>query len=210
MKANRQIARLFAGVLVLGMAGCASTSMTHTWSDPEWKGPQIKKVLIIGVADRDANRRIFEDKFKAELAKEKVDAISSYTVLPSGQLTEDAINSKLGELGVDGIVVSRVVDKRTVDTIYPPTTTYVAGSPYWPSYYGGYYGYYSTSYSAYTSPGYTETTDYVYVETNLYSAKTGKLIWTGMSETAMDPGRADQLIDGVISVLMREIRTRKG
>lgn len=209
MTGHRQLAVVFTGLLALGLLGCASTTMVHTWTDPAYSGPPMKKVMIIGVAASDANRRIFEDTFRGELAREKVDAISSYTVLPSSQLTEEDIKSKVRELGVDGVLISRVVDQKTVETIYPPTTTYMGGSPYWPDYYGGYYGYYSNAYSVYTSPGYVTTTDYVYVETNLYDARTGKLVWTGLSESAIEPGRADELLEGVVGVLMNEVSQAK-
>ena len=208
MSGHRQFAVVLVGLMALGVAGCASTGMVHTWTDPAYSGGPMNKVMVIAVAASDGNRRIFEDRFRAELSKEKVEAVSSYTVLPPGQLEEEAIKSKVIELGLDGVVISRVVDKKTVETIYP-ATTYVGGSPYWPGYYGGYYGYYSSAYSVYSSPGYVETTDYVYVETNLYSAETGKLVWTGLSETAMEPGRANELLEGVVNVLMSEVRKRK-
>jgi hypothetical protein len=209
MTSRRQFMVVFAGLVGLGLAGCASTGMVHTWRDPEYAGGPMKKVLILGVAGSDTNRRVFEDRFRGELSKLGVEGISSYSVLPGNQLDEEAIKSKVRELGVDGLVVSRVIDKKTVETIYPPTTTYMGGSPYWPSYYGGYYGYYSAAYSVYTDPGYVMTTDYVYVETNLYDARTGKLAWTGISETAMEPGRSDELIDGVVRVLIGEIHKGK-
>jgi hypothetical protein len=208
MTGHRQFTVLFAGLLALGLVGCASTGMVHSWKDPNYSGGPMSKVLVIGVAASDANRRIFEDRFKMDLATEKVEAISSYTVLPASQLEEEAVRSKLTELTVDGVIISRVVDSKTVETIYPPETTYMGGA-YYPGYYGSYYGYYSNAYSYYTSPGYVTTTEYVYVETNLYDAKTGNLVWTGLSETAMDPGRADQLIDGVVNMLMSEIRKAK-
>jgi len=210
MKIRQLTLITLAGAMVLALSACSSSRMLQAWKDPAWEGPPIKKVLLIGVAANETNRRVFEDKFRSELAKEKIDAISSYTVLPaSGQLQQADIELKLKDLGVDGVVVSRVTDQKQVETYYPPTTTYVGGSPYWPSYYGGYYPYYSAAYGVYSSPGYTEVINYIYIETNLYDARTGKLVWTGLTETEATPGGDYNTIDDVVMTLIGEVREAK-
>jgi hypothetical protein len=196
--------------LALSLGGCASTQMQSSWSDPAWKGGLPNKIIIIGIAQQEGVRRSFEDQFRDRLAEHKVEGIPSYTLFAPGKLEEAAVMAKVEEIGVTGIIVTRTIDRKTVETYYAPTTTVVGGSPYhYPSYYGGMYPYYNTAYSVYTTPGYTETTEYVYLESNLYNATDGNIIWTGRSETAVDPGNVYRQLTDLVRVLMNELTKLK-
>jgi hypothetical protein len=55
------------GVMTLVLAACASTSLTNSWRDPAYTGPQLKKVMVMGVSTQPSVRRVFEDEFVNEL-----------------------------------------------------------------------------------------------------------------------------------------------
>ena len=180
----------FAAVCVLALAGCsASTKLTSVWTEPGFQPNSIKKIMVVGVAPKPATRRMFEETFAAALSAQGVTAIPSYTVLPEGGIDSVTANAKLQEGGFDGVFVTRLVDKQTVETYYPPTSTYVAAPS---AYYGGWNGYYSTGYAYTSSPGYTVQNEVVNLETNLYRFSDGKLAWSALSqswlEQAADPG----------------------
>jgi hypothetical protein len=104
-------------------------------------------------------------------------------VLGDGQLDSTRVNESLKQSACDGVFVTRLVDKKTVETYYAPTTT-VVGAP--GSYYGGWYGYYSTGYSYMSSPGYTVQNEVVNLETNLYRASDAKLVWSALSQSWLE------------------------
>jgi len=175
-----------ATVATLILAGCgSSTQLTNVWTDPTLPPSSIKKVMVLAVAPNPSVRRMFEDTFAASLQKQGVQAISSYGALPGGVTDSVSAHQALIQNGCDGVFVTRLVDKKTVETYYPPTSTYV-GTPYYGGYYGGWYGYYNTSYAVMTSPGYTVENEVIYLETNLYRENDSRLVWAALSESWLE------------------------
>lgn len=179
----------FATLCMLAVAGCtASTKLTSVWTEPGLQPNSVKKLLVLAISNKPGPRRLFEDSFSASLGDQGVSAVPSYTLLGDGIADSTRIHSAISQGGFDGVFVTRLVDKQTVETYYPPTSTYV-GAP--SAYYGGWYGYYSTGYSYTTSPGYTVQNQVVNLETNLYRVADGKLLWSALSqswlEQAADP-----------------------
>ncbi len=195
-----------ATLCILALAGCgSSTQLTSVWSDPTFQTNSLQKLMVIGVAHNSSVRRIFEDTFASALQGEGVRAMTGYSVLGDGRLDSAMVWDAIQKTGCDGIFVTRLVDKQTVQTYYPPTTTAVAvPAPY----YGGWYGYYATGYAYTTMPGYTVENQVINLETTLYRVADGKLVWSALSqswlEQAPDPGReirpfVDQLVMGLTS-----------
>jgi hypothetical protein len=179
MSRRGTLGAIAAVVCATVLSSCATTVMTGSWVDPTYTSGPFKKVMIVGVAKREAVRLMFEDAFAAQLRAHGVEAIPSGTVLPGTQQLDDkAMASKLAELGCDGVIVTRLLDKRTRTTVYPPTGYVVPVG-----YYGGYYSYYRGAYAMMYSPGYVEQTTIASLETNLYDARTGRLVWSGMTDT---------------------------
>jgi hypothetical protein len=178
-----------AAIATMTLAGCGgSTKLLNTWTDPTFQTNSLKKIMVLGVARNASVRRMFEDRFVAEFTAEGVQAVPSYSVTGDGAIDSTVIVNALMSSGCDGIIITRMTDRKTVETYYPPTTSYV-GAP--SAYYGGYYGYYSMGYSYTSSPGYTVQNEVVNLETNLYRVADSKLVWSGLSqswlEQAADP-----------------------
>ena len=182
----RRMTLVLAGLAALGLlalAGCtASTKLTSVWTEPGLQPNSLKKLMVIAVAQNPTIRRVFEDTFIAALKDQGVEAVASYSLVGDGPLDSARVVGAIRENGCDGVFISRVVDKQTVETYYPPTTTYAAPSPY----YGNWYGYYSTGYSYTTSPGYTVQNQVVNIETNLYRVADVKLVWSALSESWLE------------------------
>jgi hypothetical protein len=170
------------GLATLGMLmGCAaSTELTNVWTDPTFQTNSLKKLMVIGVAQNSGVRRTFEDNFSAALQQQGVGAVASYSAVGDGPLDSASVVNALLQHQCDGVFITRLVDKKTVDTYYPPTTTYVSAPS---SYYGGWYGYYSMGYAYTSSPGYTVQNQVVSLETNLYRVTDAKLVWSALSES---------------------------
>ncbi len=196
------IAMLAAGTAAI-LAACASTRLQTSWVDPEAKGRKLGNVLVVGVARSPVVRRQFEDTFVRVLGERKVAALPSYLRLPDpAAIDEAAVKPLVQKEGITHFLVARVVDRKTVTTYVPPTTTvYVGPMPrYYPPHYSSWYGYYGTGYAAVTQPGYVLDTDYVNLETNVYDAASGKLVWSGLTETALG-NQVQEEIEGFIKVI---------
>jgi len=170
------------------LASCAaSTQLMHSWADPAAAGHQFKKIVVVGATPQSATRRNYEDAFTQELAARGVQAVPSYQLVGEGQIDKDAAAQKIKDAGCDGILVTRLVDKSTEQTYYPPTYSAVAAPA---PYYGGWYGYYNMGYTYMSSPGYV-TTDQVYkIESNLYDINGDKLMWSGLTQTTLSSDTA--------------------
>ena len=203
---RRLILAGLATTAILALAGCsASSKLTSVWTDPSFQTNSLRNILVIAAANKPGVRRVFEDQFVAKLHAQGVNAVASYTLVGDGSVDSTIVANALREKGLDGVFVTRLVDRQTVETYYPPTSSVVsAPSPY----YGGWYGYYSVGYAYTTSPGYTVANEVVNLETNLYRASDAKLVWSALSESWLsetgDPGPEiapfiDQLVYGLAS-----------
>jgi hypothetical protein len=186
------------------LTSCATTRLNSVWRDDNYSG-KVKRVLVIGVIKRPAVKRFFEDEFVQQLKTRGTDAIEGFTVLPPDKEEDkDIIASKLKELGVDGVLIVRLVDKKTLET-YIPGEVYYEHAPYAPPlHYREWDSYYSRSYRAVYRPGYTVKNEVVIVETNLYDAVSEKLIWSALSETFVE-GSSDDLIRSFIQVIIKDL-----
>lgn len=167
--------------------GCGpSTKIEKSWTDPSWTAGSVqpfKKVLVMGLMKDAASRRMAEDKMVAAM---KVPAVQSYSYLQAGDTLKSEVEAKLKKDGFDGIIVAKLADVEK-STSYVPGTTY-----------GGWYGY------RYGSPGYYTEDKTFYVETNIYSLESGKLLWSATT-SSLNPSKADKAMDEVIATVKEQM-----
>jgi len=104
--------------------------------------------------------------------------------------------------GIDGVLVTRLVDTRTEEVYYPPMGGYYDG-PF--GYYSRFSRYYPYAYHRVYSPGYNTTLTTVLLETNLYDGGTQQLIWSMSTDTA-DFASTEHLVDSVSSKVIELLR----
>lgn len=156
-----------------------STKLTAHWGDKEYTKGQIKKVLILGIAKREAIRRVFEEDMVEKMAYYKVNGVASSDVFPMDvKLDSTTYRLHFKNEGYDAVLTCQLVSADKEQHYESGYTT----APYG-GYRPGFYGYYGSAYDYNYSPGYTYTTTTIKIETNLYDSRTEKLIWTGISET---------------------------
>lgn len=207
MKTRRSLLCALAGlVLVLLLAGCSNTTLSGSWKDPGFQG-QVRKVYLVGIANQEINRRIFEDAFAEELATLGVTGIPSYRELAPDQLdSKEAIGNELRRTGVDAILMARMTDMRTEEMQNPD---YVTGR-YYPGfapapYYRSWDSYYDHRFEAlYQSPKVT-TLQIATIEANLYDAGTGRLIWAAQLKTLIDSD-IQTLVAGFVKNVAKDLR----
>ena len=206
--------KLFALLFIMGFAllmltSCASTSLLHVWKDDAYSG-EIKRVLIIGVTKKDNIKRSFEDEFVSQFKAKGVDAVAAFRVLPSKKkLDKDEIRAKVKELDIDTVLVTRLVDRKTLETYIPTRVEVIERGPYFgPDYYHNLHGYYGQSFDIITTPGYTLVEKYIILETNLYDAKTDEIFWSVSSETYLGEP-SNRLIKSLIKKLVENLTELK-
>lgn len=197
-------------IAFMAISGCGSnTSIVNSWRDPKITVAQehFKKVLVVALVKDEASRRVAENRIAASNPIFK----TSYQYLNETvkHLTQEQKLKILQDENFDGVITMRLVSAEK-------ETTYVPGS-YTGIYYGGFDGIYSGMYGygfgnwygmyspAFYDPGYyQETTSYM-VETNIFSLKENKLIWTGTtkSDYVTDLGST---VDAIMQAVVKEMR----
>ena len=179
--------------VVFLMLSCAGTEVSQTKVDDSYKGQPMSNILVIAITGNEHNRRSYEKKFVARLKSVGVDAIASEEVLPMPpdlQLKKETILDVVNQYKNDAVIITQLIGKEKEDV-------FTRGG-------GRRIGFFSYA----RDPGYSSTNTTVRLETNLYDAKTGKLIWSGQSKT-MSKDSTDQIINEVIKAVINNWQKNK-
>jgi len=180
------------------LSACATTQLTSVWKDPSYQ-TRPARIMVVGLAKNPLNRRLFEDEFVKQLKSRGTDAIASYTVVPDEeQADQQVIAKKVAEAGADAVLITRLVSRKVVQ-VYVPGTAY-----YPPPYYGRWPDYYGYGYRYLYTPGYIANDEYAVIETNLYDAKSDKLVWAASSETGINDSDRN-LIRAYVAVMVENM-----
>jgi len=174
MAKSRQthIARIVLSCLVLAMVGCAATTLKNSWRDPSYKGPPLKKVMVVGVSSQPATRRTFEDEFVKQLQANGVQGIQSYNfIAQNGKAEEGQVKQAVQKAGADGALITRLVRVDVNVQVVQPM-----------GFYGGYGGY-AGAWGGYYDPPMVSQTDTVVLETTVWGLNDSVLLWSGSTET---------------------------
>jgi len=99
------------GFLMILIESCSSSVLVDVWNDPTFHESPLNKILIISMRKNQVQRRIWEDAFVAELAKQGVKGTSSYVLFPNVLPdTNQIIETVKGKL-YDGILVIHLLQK---------------------------------------------------------------------------------------------------
>jgi hypothetical protein len=200
-----KIKLLFPLAIIGLMIACGpTTKLEKSWADPSFNASMkpFTKILVVAPLRDQNSQRIAEDKIVKQL-KQGTTGVQSYTYLQPADTAVTLVESKLKNDGFDGLIVMRLT---TIEKSlsYNPGTYY--GYPYG-GYYGyhgyGYYGYYGGGYS----PGYYSEDKTFLVETNFYSLRDRKLLWSGTTST-LNPTSLDQSLDQIISAIKYELKQK--
>jgi len=179
---------------------CTSTSIVSSWREPDKQVTvdKLNKVLVLALFKDETSRFKAEDQMVKYL---KGKGVASYSYLKTGfnENNEEALRRKIKKDGFDGAVTMRLVDVDKEKTYTPGL-----GSTY-PNYYRNFSGYYYRSWSYFSYPGYYSTTKTYTVETNVYSIKEDRIIWSGLTETT-DPEGVDKMTAEITKVVFRKMK----
>jgi hypothetical protein len=177
-----------------------STKLEKSWADPSFNATTMKpfsKVLIVAPLKDAASQRTAEDKIAKQL-KQGV-GVPSYTYLAATDTNKMVVDEKLLKDGIDGVITMQLKDVEK-------STSYVQGTSS-----GGYYGRYGYrggyyGYGSYSPGYYTEDKTFM-VETNLYSIKDNKLLWSGTT-SSLNPTSFEKTMDQIIYTIKYELQKK--
>ncbi len=172
---------------------CAGTELTQKQVDDAYKGKPVSDILVIAITGNEHSRRSFEKKFVAQLKSVGVNAISSEEAIPMPadlKLKKETILNAVNQYENDAVIITQLIGKEKEDV-------YTRGGPV----HRGFFSYAR-------DPGYSSTSTTVRLETNLYDAKTGKLIWSGKSKT-LSKDSTDQIMNDVIKAVINNLQKNK-
>ncbi len=190
--------RSFLLMISLVLPGaCASSRPVVEWQDEAYEG-QLDNILVIAVVEENSLRRTVEDAYVEKFTELSISAAPGYTLLSStADLSRETVEVAIEGKDIDAVLVTRLLGVEQVEQYHPPT-------------YHGYYGSYDSYYRhslANSSPGYYSSYTLLKLETNLYDAVTGKLVWSMQSES-MDSPTPQDIIKGQVALTVKRLGER--
>ena len=183
------ICYLLSGVFLI--LSCAGTELIQNQVDDAYQGKPVSSILVIAVTGNEHNRRSYENKFVARLKSVGVDAFASEEAIPMPgdlKLKKETILNAVHQYENDAVIITQLIGKEKKDV-------YTRGSG------RGFFRYAH-------DPGYSSTSTTLRLETNLYDAKTGRLIWSGNSKT-FSKDSTDHIINEVITAVINNWQKNK-
>lgn len=182
---------------------CGTTHIVENWNDPDYKGPALSKILVIGVINREDNRRKFEDEFSQLLTTDTRTGISSYSLIPDLKKSgnKEIILDAVKKAEADGVLIVTTHGVSQQDRVTAGSIDYIPnmGRSY------GMYGYYNRSHSFVYTQGNSVTDSVLRIDTKLYNASTEKLIWSAKTES-FNPTSSDVIINELETLVVRDMK----
>lgn len=179
-------------LLIISCAG-TETELSQTQAEDAYKGPPVSNILVIAITGNEHNRRSYENKFVTRLNSVGVAAVASEEAIPMPpdlKLQKETILNAVGQYGNDAVIITQLVGREKKD-VYTRS-----GSG-------------RRSFFMYqVDPGYSSTTTKIRLETNLYDAKNGELIWSGQSNT-LSKESTDKIMNDVIKAMINNWQKNK-
>ena len=189
---------LFVSIWLL--IACASTKLVSVWKDDAYKGGVIKSVMVVGVTENHVNRRMFEDKFTERFKKWGIDAVPSYSVIPTYTgLSRAAVLSEAEKQVISAILATNLLKVKEETIKFEPLDYEPVKSRH---YFGSYFP--AATQYAHTPVSYKKV-ESVRLQTNLYERDTEKLIWSTVTET-FRPESVKEVIDSLCMEVMQSMR----
>jgi hypothetical protein len=166
------------------------TVLTDVWKDKDQRGA-VKKIAVFWSLRTPQGRLLAENEVVRQLKARGISALPVYVVIEPDKFVErDEAVTKLKDLGVDAVLVLRMIDRRTAQSPIaaagPPDAVRLSA-------------YYQSVYDASTK----DDADMAYVEMNLFAVKNEARIWAARSVTKVDTVNQQALSDFIAVIIDR-------
>jgi hypothetical protein len=197
-------------IVSIMLSSCANTKFTKQWIDEDFNEQPYDDILVLVVADKMGNRQDAENYIVQKLGEAGVDAMQSYDILPKTEaIDREAVGKAIEGLQLDAVIVMFATGV-TEDEYFIPSRRFgvYSGYGYGDAHYGSFYNYYPHAVNYVYIPGYDNTHFVVALETSLFDLKTGKLVWSGQSNT-FAPDSVDDVIHNITMLTINELEKKK-
>ncbi len=188
------------------LSACSpATLLVENWSDPQYNGPPLKKILVIGVIKNTERRYAFEDEFASLISAGNRQGIASHKLLPDleKQGNKEFVLKIVEQTGADGVMIVTTHGLINLQRVTPPTFDYIPNSGAGHSY--SMFGYYNYSHSITYNPGHTVTDKLLRVDIKLFNAASEKVIWSGKTES-FNPTSSKEVVAELERLVIKDIR----
>lgn len=97
------------GLAVLVITSCATTNLVQVWRDPNYSPAPIHRVFVVAVIPSAQDRLLFENTIARSLVSRGFEVATSSGIVPPDQSDNGRIVAYVKEMGVDLVVVLRLV-----------------------------------------------------------------------------------------------------
>ena len=182
---------------------CSTTHYVENWKAPDYKGPALANILIIGVINGKDKRRKFEDQFTKLVTSNELTGIASYTLLSNleNHGNKESVLAAVQKAKADGVLIITTHGVSEQDRVTRGSVDYIPnmGRGY------GMYGYYNRSHSFVYTQGNTVTDSVIRIDTKLYNANTEKMIWSAKTES-FNPTSSEKIIMELEALVVDDMR----
>jgi curli biogenesis system outer membrane secretion channel CsgG len=181
-----------AALATLGLAGCASTSVTQLWRDPSYRSRPASRVFVVAAMPGNANPAQFESALAQALTAKGFQATTRSSLFPPGRIDRNKVQEYVNGNGVDLLVMERLTTEAAAPVA---VTTTVSQSSGWYGAYGG---------ATATSTTISQGTD-VSARIEVFDVRTepDTLIWSGQSNAVDLQDAAQSLSAALTSELIK-------
>jgi len=106
---KRLLLPIALGLAALATTSCATTNLVQVWRDPSYSPAPVKRVFVVAVIPYAHDRLYFENAIAESLAKKGFEVATSSGIVPPDLSGNDRIVAYVKEMGVDLVVVLRLV-----------------------------------------------------------------------------------------------------
>ncbi len=191
-------------VIALLVASCASGPRTVASADvPEYDGPGVKKILVIGVADNYESRSRFERKLASDLRNAGTDA-TAYYVLTGGDtpIIREEIEEGAAREGFDAVLISRVTNRESAAQMKTgpagaKSTRWDADKPL---------DLFRYDYEELNEPDTLDVNVNITIRSELFALPAGDKVWS-IETSLTDAKTLSEIIDSTSSAVVRRLQS---
>jgi hypothetical protein len=206
----RAAARLAATVLAAQALACSGTRLVEVQVAADPGTAPSRRLLVVAVGEDPQVREAFERAFARALSERGLDVVPGVERLtPATEIGSRVLEEGIRVGGIDAVLATRLVGDRIDEE-------WVAGSSQPVPDARGLGGHHPDSWAPHWDPawdpfweqagepGRAVTVRVVQLETRLYHATSGRVLWTGRSESR-DPGSPEDLMSELAHVVARSL-----
>jgi hypothetical protein len=188
--------RILLVLILMAIASCMATRFSDVWVDDTYQKGPVKNVLVIAILPKPEGSKLVEEEMARQLKSRGVNTVLGSVEFPGKPPGREDVVSRLGTLGVDAVLVTKLSGKESKSyQDYPDD--YKAVLRQWED--AGM----ALPASRTPLPG-SEPQNYALMRTSLFDAETQKIIWSALTETwivGMDSRLASSFVSTVLEKL---------